>query len=186
MASTPVQGFYVPSTGQAPATAADLARMAGDIELRSVLSFPDAAARDVKIPVANRLAGMVCYVQNLGYHMMVPVNGGAWQRLANPPESFIGGEQMMWGSSPTAGTFVVRRCAHQVLTTNASGDTQISVPPGITSGVHTVIATSGDIGVEAFIVTGMANATTVNIRAAKAGAAVPNASVRVMIEVRGW
>nr|DAN96760.1 MAG TPA: hypothetical protein [Caudoviricetes sp.] len=186
MASTPKQRFYVPATTQAPATASDMARMASEIENRVVMFFPDVAGRDAAVPAGARKAGMVCYVGVLGYHQTVLVDGGDWVRLAQPPESFAGGEVMFWGSSPPAGTFVVRRRTHQIQTTNPNGDFQVHFEAGITAGIQCVLVTSGDVGADTFLVLGMANAQIANMRAMKGGQPVANTPIRIMAEAIGW
>ncbi len=71
MATTPLQGWTVPAGSQAPATAADMAALGGAAEKQAVMVYATTAAMDTAIPTANRKAGMIAWIANLGRHVRV-------------------------------------------------------------------------------------------------------------------
>ena len=78
MATTPLQGWTVPAGSQAPATAADMAALGGAAEKQAVMVYATTAAMDTAIPTANRKAGMIAWIANLGRRCRwAPPSGGA-------------------------------------------------------------------------------------------------------------
>lgn len=77
MATTPLQGWTVPAGSQAPATAADMAALGGAAEKQAVMVYATTAAMDTAIPTANRKAGMIAWITNLGRHVRVTTDAQA-------------------------------------------------------------------------------------------------------------
>lgn len=133
MAATPLQSWTVPAGSQAPATAADMAALGGAAEKQAVMVYATTAAMDTAIPTANRKAGMIAWVANLGRHVRVTSDG---QSGTLGPLSLLGS---VVAATPLVGTYDASKplkvwIINGVYSTDASGDTTILDATAIGSG----------------------------------------------------
>lgn len=84
MATSPVLGLPLPSSGGTDQVPADLLTLMTAAELFFVGRFANAAARDTKIPSGSRVGGMVAWLTSPGKFTYYDAILAAWADLMNP------------------------------------------------------------------------------------------------------
>lgn len=87
MATTPLQGLTVPTDADGPLGGTQIATLGAAVEKQLVMRFASASARDTAIPSANRVEGMVCWLQDTDqlYVCDATGSGGVWRSFTQPP-----------------------------------------------------------------------------------------------------
>lgn len=87
MATTPLQGLTVPTDADGPLGGTQIATLGAAVEKQLVMRYASASARDTAIPAANRVEGMVCWLQDTDqlYVCDATGSGGVWRSFTQGP-----------------------------------------------------------------------------------------------------
>lgn len=188
--STPLQAWSVMLGTELPDMAAGLMGLGTAAEKQVNMRFASTAARDAAItPASARKAGMRAWIDALGYWTTVLTDSGSWVQ-ESIRETFTGTEGTWVGSTPPAGTLIVRRRGTVVVGTSDVGGVAFSFTSAFSNGIVSCLVTPGDSAAgAAFAVPILANCGLSGWNGqvfAPGGSTVNSATVRLNYFAEGW